>query len=48
MLMCREDVAKIGAVEDVLEGREDTDEDGRAVFGWNVSAEGGSVCLRSE
>lgn len=37
MLVSRDDVAEVGAVQDVLESREDADPDGRAVFRGNIS-----------
>jgi hypothetical protein len=37
VLVGRDNVAEVGAVEDVLEGWEDADPDGRAVFGRNIS-----------
>jgi hypothetical protein len=41
VLVCRQNVAQVGAVQDVLERRENADPDGRAVFGRNIS---GGAC----
>jgi hypothetical protein len=38
VLMCREDVAQVGAVEDVLEGGQDADPDSGAVVAGDISA----------
>ena len=45
MLVCGQNVAQVGAVEDILESGEDADPDGRAVVGGDVSgAEVSSFC----
>lgn len=45
VLVCGQNVAQVGAVEDVLESGEDADPDGRAVVGGDVSgAEVSSFC----
>ena len=41
VLVCRDDIAEVCAVKDVFERGEDTDPDGRAVFGRNISGNGG-------
>ena len=37
MLVCREDVAQVGSVDDVLKSRKNPDPDWRPVFGRNKS-----------
>lgn len=45
ILMCRQDVAQVGTIEDVFEGREDFNPYGRSIFARNESV-GVSVRLR--
>jgi hypothetical protein len=46
--VCGEDVAQVGAVEDVLEGRQNADPDSGAVVAGNISARTKSALLLSE